>query len=65
VFRAMYERTHAPVPKEEWQRAYAAGLDIGSEQPQTSYAQAEASENKNFMEFCQQFRPDLYSILKD
>jgi hypothetical protein len=65
VFRAMYERTHAPVPKEEWRTAYVAGLDIGPEQPQTSYAEAEASENKNFMEYCQQCRPDLYAVLKD
>ena len=65
VFRAMYERTHAPVSKEEWRTAYVAGLDIGPEQPQTSYSEAEASENTNFMEYCQQFRPDLYAVLKD
>jgi hypothetical protein len=65
VLRAMFERTHAPVSKETWRRWYVAGLDIGPEQPQTSYAEAEATENKNFMEFCQQFRPDLYADLKD
>jgi len=40
-------------------------LDIGPEPPSTSYAEAEASENKNFMEYCQQFRPDLYAVLKE
>jgi len=65
ILRAMFDRTHARVPEKEWRSAYVAGLDIGPEQPQTSYAEAEATENKNFMEFCQQFRLDLYAILKD
>ena len=52
-------------PKEEWQRAYAAGLDIGPEQPRTSYEEAEKTENENFMEYCREFRPDLYPVLKD
>jgi hypothetical protein len=65
VLRAMFERTHAPVPQEEWQQAYAAGLDIGPEQPRTNYSEAEQTENKNFMEYCEQFRPDLYSLLND
>ena len=34
VARAMFERSHAAVPEEQWQTAYAAGLDIGPEQPQ-------------------------------
>jgi hypothetical protein len=65
VLRAMFERTYVRVPKEEWQWAYAAGLDIGPEQPRTSYCEAEETENKNFMEYCREFRPDLYSVLKD
>src|SRR5260370_33240189 len=56
VLRAMFERTYAPVPKEQWQQAYAAGLDIGPEQPRTTYAEAEDTENKNFMEYCREFR---------
>jgi len=65
VLRAMFERTHAPVPDQEWQRAYAAGLDIGPEQPRTTYKQAEDAEDKTFMDFCQKFRPDLYPLLRD
>jgi len=65
VLRGMFQRTHKSVPEKEWRSAYVAGLNIGPEQPQTSYAEAEATENKNFMEFCQQFRPDLYAILKN
>jgi hypothetical protein len=65
VLRGMFERTHKSVPEKEWRSAYVAGLDIGPAQPRTSYAEAEATENKNFMEFCQQFRPDLYAILKN
>ncbi len=64
VFRAMYERTHVTVPQEEWQRRHAAGLDIGPEQPrQRTYRQAEEEENKAFMEYCREARPDLYTIL--
>jgi len=65
VLRGMFERAHKPISKEEWRTAYVAGLDIGPEPPQTSYTEAEASENKNFMEYCQQARPDLYAVLKD
>ena len=65
VLRGMFERTHKSVPEKEWRSAFVAGLGIGPEQPQTSYAEAEAAENKNFMEFCQQFHPDLYAVLKD
>jgi hypothetical protein len=65
VVRGMFERTHKKYSEKEWRTAFVAGLDIGPEPPQTSYAGAEASENKNFMEYCQQFRPDLYAVLKD
>jgi hypothetical protein len=65
VVRAMFERSHAPVPEEQWQQAFASGLDIGPEQPRTNYREAEQTENKNFMEYCLEFRPDLYSLLKD
>lgn len=64
VLRAMFERTYATVPEERWQQAYAAGLDIGPEQPRTSYREAEDTENKNFMDYCQKFRPDLCSVLR-
>jgi hypothetical protein len=66
VLRGMFERSHKPVSNKEWRTAYAAGLDIGPEPPpQASYAEAEASENKNFMEYCQQFCPDEYAVLND
>jgi hypothetical protein len=65
VLQAMFERTYAPVPEGRWQQAYAAGLDIGPEQPRTSYKEAEATENKYFIDYCQKFRPDLYSLLRD
>jgi hypothetical protein len=65
ALRAMFEQTYVRVPEEKWQWAYAAGLDIGPEQPRTNYGEAEETENKNFMEYCREFRPDLYSVLKD
>jgi hypothetical protein len=63
IFQSIFERTYAPVPKEEWQRAYAAGLDIGPEQPRRSYEEAEEEENRDFIQYCRESRPDLYSIL--
>lgn len=68
IVRGMFERQHKPSSEKEWRNAYVAGLDIGPEPPPTSYtdyAATEASENKNFMEYCQQFRPDLYAVLND
>jgi len=65
VLRAMFERTHAQVPKEKWAFWHAAGLDIGSEQTRTNYKEAEDNENRNFMEYCQKVRPDLYPLLRD
>jgi hypothetical protein len=65
VLQAMFERTYAPAPEGRWHQAYAAGLDIGSEQPRTSYREAEETENRTFMDYCQKFRPDLYAVLRD
>jgi hypothetical protein len=67
LIRAMFERTYAAVSsKEQWQQFYAWGLDIGPEPPaRQSYEEAMKEENKNFMEYCRQVRPDLYSVLKD
>jgi hypothetical protein len=52
VLRAMFERTHARVPEEEWQFMYSAGLDIEPKQPRNNYGEAEGTENNNFMEYC-------------
>jgi hypothetical protein len=67
IVQGMFERQHKPVSKESWQQAYASGLDIGPEPSPASYADyAESAqlEDKNFMEYCQQFCPDLYPVLK-
>ena len=65
VARGMWERTHEPHSKEDWQQAYAAGLDIGPEPPaERTYEEATEEENKFFMEFCREFYPDLYPVLQ-
>jgi hypothetical protein len=65
LVRAMFERTHSPVSKEKWQQMYASGLDIGLEPPlPRSYEAAQEEENKSFMEYCREFYPDLYPVLK-
>lgn len=63
VFRSMFERTYRPRPKEVWDKAFASGLDIGAQQNPKKYEDAEQGENKDFMQFCQEYRPDLYAIL--
>jgi hypothetical protein len=65
VVRGMFERTYRPLSKERWHEAYASGLDIGPEPPaKRNYEEAKEEENKNFMEFCREFYPDLYSVLR-
>jgi hypothetical protein len=63
TFRAMFECTYAPVSRERWEFMVSTGLDIGREQPQKDYESAEEAENKAFLEYCRQSRPQLYSIL--
>jgi hypothetical protein len=66
LIRAMFERTYAARSKQEWELAYAAGLNIPPEQPRSSYEEAEEVEeveNKGFMDYCREFRPDVYSSL--
>ena len=66
VMRAMFERTHVPVPQERWQQMYDSGLDIGPEPlASRSYEEDKKKENNTFMEWCRQFYPDDYSVLKD
>ena len=66
VVRSMFERTHAPVSREKWRRMYASGLDIGPEPPAPrSYEEAQEEENKVFMQYCREFTPDDYPVLKD
>jgi hypothetical protein len=65
LVRAMFERTYAVVSKEQWEGAYAAGLNIGPEQPRKSYDEAEEEEDKEFMTFCAEFRPELCSMLSE
>ena len=63
MIRKMYERTHAAIPKDQWELARAAGLDISSEQILMSYEETEEAENEVFMAYCQECCPSLYSIL--
>jgi hypothetical protein len=63
VVRKIFERTHATVPKEEWEQARAAGLNIPPEQEQMSYEETEEGEDEVFMAYCRECCPDLYSIL--
>jgi hypothetical protein len=60
TFRAMFERTYAPVSKEQWELAFSAGLDIGREQPRKDYEGATEAENKTFLEYCRQSHPQMY-----
>jgi hypothetical protein len=63
IIRKMFDQTHAAVPKEDWERARAAGLNIPQEQDLMSYEETEEEENEVFMDYCRECCPDLYSIL--
>ncbi len=59
VVRAMFERTHVPVPQEKWQQMLDSGLDVGPEPlAPRSYEDDQEKENKIFMEYCPEFSPD-------
>jgi hypothetical protein len=63
IIRKMFEQTHTPVPKEDWERAHAVGLNIPPEQDVMSYEETEEGEEEAFMDYCRECCPDLYSIL--
>jgi len=63
IIKEMFDRTHAEVSKEEWEAMRSAGLDIPPEQDIMTYEEIEEGENEAFMEYCQQFCPELYTIL--
>lgn len=57
--RTMFQRAHAVVPKERWEQARAAGLDIPPEQDVMSYAEVEEEEDSAFLSYCRECYPDL------
>jgi len=62
IVRKMFERTHAAVPTERWERAHAARLDIPPQQDRMSYEDVEEGEDELFMYYCRECCPNLYSI---
>ena len=63
VIKNMFNHTHSEVPKEKWELARSAGVNIPPEQDMMTYEETEQGENEVFMEYCQQCCPELYSIL--
>jgi hypothetical protein len=63
MVRKIFERSYAVVPKQEWDRARAARLDIPGEQDVMSYDEIEEAESGVFMAYCQECCPELYAIL--
>lgn len=63
VVRKMFERTHAVVPKEKWESARAAGLNIPEEQDRMSYEEVQEAEDDVFMAYCRECCPELCSTL--
>lgn len=61
--RKMFDRSHSSIPKESWERARAAGLDIPPEQEILSYDDAEDDHDQLFMEYCGECCPDFRAIL--
>jgi len=65
TFRKMFEQSHKAAPKDKWQKARAAGLDIPEEQDIMNYDETVEGENVAFMEYCRECCPELHSILKE
>jgi hypothetical protein len=63
VLRKMYERSHSAVPKEQWDFARRAGLDILAEESLINYDELREADNEVFMAYCHKCCPDLYTIL--
>ncbi len=59
----VFERTFAPVPKERWELARRAGLDIPPSQDLMSFEEAQEEENEQFMAYCKECCPSLYPAL--
>lgn len=63
LVREMFALSHAPRPKENWDRARDAGLDLPAEQDLMTYEELEEAEDESFMHYCKECCPDLYAIL--
>ena len=60
LFKSMFQRTFAPRPHEEIQRALDAGLDIDPENMNISYEEALNGVNLDFVAFVQEYaKPEL------
>ena len=64
TIRDMFARTHVIVPKDRWQDARSAGLDIPEQQDLMSYDETEEGEDQAFMEYCRTCCPTLHTILR-
>jgi hypothetical protein len=64
LVRAIFQQTYFSHTREQWEKFYAAGLDIGPYQAAKTYKEAEEEENEGFMAYCRQSHPQLYSALK-
>ncbi len=62
--RALLDRSHA-VPRERWERARAAGVDIPQQQDPFSYEQVRDDEANLFMAYCHDCCPNLYAVLTE
>lgn len=63
IIQKMFKQTHSNIPKEKWDIAYKAGLNISPEQDHMSYEEVEDGEDEVFMDYCVECCPDLHSIL--
>lgn len=61
--REMFELTHIAIPKEKWDSARVAGLDIPAKQESTSYDETGKESDETFMAYCRECCPNLCSDL--
>jgi hypothetical protein len=63
LVKTMFHQTYFSHTREQWQKWHAAGLDIGAYRPSKTYEEAEEEEDKAFLTYCRDSRPQIYSIL--
>ena len=62
-FRRLFEETYRDADEESWQEARAHGLNIPEERDVMTYDEVEQEEVESFLDYCQQYAPQLHVSL--
>lgn len=66
LFEELYVNSYANMDENDWSRAKSAGLDVPEEPPAyIPLAERERETVEGFLEFCQEFHPQIVDRLRD